>query len=168
MRLRPHLLTSVLFTVAACSSSTENRLPAQAEAALRTARSMELLALDPTPLARGAAVPEGGTFHDYPILGRATLADAVQAKALGELVLRGIRESDGTAAACFNPRHGIRVSQDGRTLDLVICYECLSLSVHGDLLGSGGPRLGLLTAQRVESGVSAIFEGAGLKTAPKH
>lgn len=151
-----------------CSSAEENQLPPEALRALRGARSLELFALDPTPLMQGAVPPEKGVFHEYPILGRAVLSDAVQAKALGELVLRGIRESDGTAAACFNPRHGIRVSQDGRTLDFVICYECLSLSVHGDLLGSAGPRLGLLTAQRVESGVSAIFEGAGLKTAPKH
>lgn len=162
------LLPSVSLVLAlGCSSAEENRLPPEAERALRGARSLELFALDPNPVMQGAVPPEKGVFHEYPILGRAVLSDAVQAKALGELVLRGIRESDGTAAACFHPRHGIRVSLDGRILDLVICYECLSLSAHGELLGSAGPRLGLLTAQRVESGVTAIFEGAGLKPAAR-
>jgi hypothetical protein len=162
MKTRAPSFAPLLLAFAACTSATDNRLPADAEAALRSARTMELFALDPTPLRLGVPQPEKGAFHDYPILGRASLTDAVQAKALGELVLRGIRESDGKVAACFNPRHGIRVEQNGKTLDVVICYECLSLSVHGDLLGSADARIGLLTAERVEPAVTAIFQGAGL------
>ena len=162
-----HWVAVLAVAVPGCSSSEENRLPTEAERALVTARSLDLFALDPVPLAKDAPAPEKGAFHDYAILGHAKLTDAVQAKALGELVVRGIRESDGTVAACFNPRHGIRVTQDGRTLDLVICYECLSLTAHGDLLGAPDARLGLLTAQRVEPGITAIFEGAGLKLASK-
>ncbi|ELP33777.1 hypothetical protein RBSWK_02323 [Rhodopirellula baltica SWK14] len=26
---------------------------------------------------------------------------------------------------CFNPRHGLRAIYDGKTYDVVICFECL-------------------------------------------
>jgi hypothetical protein len=31
---------------------------------------------------------------------------------------------------CFNPRHGIRVTQDGITADLLICFECFQIMVY--------------------------------------
>jgi hypothetical protein len=31
---------------------------------------------------------------------------------------------------CFNPRHGIRVSKDGKNFDLSICYECSRVHIY--------------------------------------
>ena len=42
------------------------------------------------------------------MLRRAEIGPAAQQREILELVERGIRESDGTIAACFDPRHGIR------------------------------------------------------------
>jgi hypothetical protein len=42
---------------------------------------------------------------------------------------RGHRRSLLQSAACFNPRHDIRATHEGKTVDLVICYECFSLQV---------------------------------------
>jgi hypothetical protein len=40
--------------------------------------------------------------------------------------------NDGRVAACFNPRHGIRASREGKTIDLVICFECLQVYVYAE------------------------------------
>jgi hypothetical protein len=54
-------------------------------------------------------------------------------------------ESKG-GAKCFLPRHGIRVTADGKTIDLVICFECSWIYIYyGDKDGphvttSGGPQ----------------------------
>jgi hypothetical protein len=37
---------------------------------------------------------------------------------------RGIEEHNGGVSGCFNPRHGIRAVKGGRTVDVVICFEC--------------------------------------------
>lgn len=37
-----------------------------------------------------------------------------------------------TGRACFNPRHGIRVSHNTKRTDFVICFECLQVKVHGE------------------------------------
>jgi hypothetical protein len=137
-------------------------------AVLREAPKLEIFALDPMPIAEEAlATTKVDHLHGYPILGRATLTDGKARAELADLVLRGIRESDGKVAACFNPRHGIRAKHDGRTLDLVICYECLSMTAYGDALGAGVDRKGILTAPSVESAVTRIFTEAGLRIAPK-
>ena len=45
----------------------------------------------------------------------------------------GAKDNTGEAAACFNPRHGIRVKSGDKTVDLVICFECLQVkSFAGD------------------------------------
>ena len=41
-------------------------------------------------------------------------------------------DSKGLVAGCFNPRHGIRATAGGKTVELVICYECLSMKVYVD------------------------------------
>ena len=64
-------------------------------------------------------------FHGWKILGKTAVRDATQRKKLIEALYNGIAASDGQAARCFNPRHGIRVTVDGKTVDVVLCFECL-------------------------------------------
>jgi hypothetical protein len=45
---------------------------------------------------------------------------------------KGISDSDGNGAKCFDPRHGIRAKRDGKTVDLVICIECGWIYVFRD------------------------------------
>ena len=126
---------------------------------------MELLSLDPTPLPPAAPPPALGVFHGYKITGRAALSDAGKRKALGELVLRGIRESDGRQAKCFEPRHGIRFEQDEKVLELVICYECLSIEAFGNVFAAGLEPRTVLTSNAVEPAVTNAFNELGLKIA---
>ena len=50
-------------------------------------------------------------------------------------------ESEGDAAACFNPRHGLRVTRNGKTIDFVICFECFQVKVFGGDKDEGGFRI---------------------------
>ncbi len=35
-----------------------------------------------------------------------------------------------TQAACFDPRHAIRIEQDGHSRDYIICFHCSGVHVH--------------------------------------
>ncbi|MFG0317719.1 MAG: hypothetical protein ACF8XB_10620, partial [Planctomycetota bacterium JB042] len=62
----------------------------------------------------------------------------------------GIDENDGRVSACFNPRHALSATLPGdpepTTVDIVICFECLSLQAFVDgehatnALTSGSPQ----------------------------
>jgi hypothetical protein len=41
-------------------------------------------------------------------------------------------ENFGTVAFCFQPRHGVRLTKDDRTVDLLICFECFRVRVYED------------------------------------
>ncbi|HTF89318.1 MAG TPA: hypothetical protein VK843_12980 [Planctomycetota bacterium] len=151
----------------ALPSNEANRLPAEVETLLREASTMELISIDPNELPPDAAAPAQETFHGYKVLGRAPLADAGQRKTLAELVLQGIRESDGRQEKCFEPRHGIRVEQDARVLELVICYECLSIKAFGNVFGAGHGAETVLTSRAVEPAVTSAFNKVGLTIAAK-
>lgn len=148
--------------------SVEDKLPLTVIRTLRFPDSFEILALDPTPVkARTSALPAERDFHGHEILGHAPLNDDLVRSELVELVLRGIQESDGTVAACFEPRHGIRAVKEGKVLDMLICYECLQVEIHTPELVEEKGRLGVLTSNSVEADVSRVYTSAGLALAPK-
>jgi hypothetical protein len=128
---------------------------------LEGAHEIELLALDPLPASMREPQPSQ-TLHGFGVLGSATLTDPTRRQELLRLVSRGIADSDGSAALCFNPRHGLRVRRDGRLLEVLICYECLQMRVWPD---AGAPRVELTTSQAVEPEVTRLFETAGLSIA---
>ena len=70
------------------------------------------------------------TFHDFAVLGRTEIYDQKQRAELLRALYKGIADSDGRVGACFNPRHGISASLAGETVDLVICFECLSIETY--------------------------------------
>lgn len=123
---------------------------------LETAARFELLALEPMPLQQPTATAFGG----YEVRGRTEVEVAIGRDVL-RLVEEGIRASDGRVAACFNPRHGIRAESAAGTCDIVICYECLSMQVFVD----GAHAENVLTSERVEPRVTAIWRTAGLTLA---
>lgn len=145
-------------------------IPASVHELLSSPDTIELLALDPLHVSMHTAEgqPEfaGPQLHGYEILETAELADPlVQGRLLG-LIYKGIEDSDGRVAACFNPRHGVRVTHAGQVVEFVICYECLSMHVHAPAHDTPETRLSVLTAQAVEPEVSAIFRNASLTLAP--
>ena len=70
-------------------------------------------------------------FHGFNILGRAQITDSSEQRALLRALAHGVRENDGPPAACFDPRHALHVDQGGRSIDLVICFECSQVHAYG-------------------------------------
>src|SRR5947209_12483411 len=103
----------------------DNRLPAEVRSVLAGADRVELFSLSPsrpTAMVRpdGSRYPsdadleQAEKFHDWKVLGRTVIADRGTRRDVVAAVERGIADSDGSVAACFNPRHGLRATQGGR------------------------------------------------------
>lgn len=82
--------------------------------------------------------PEGdarikGKFHRNGILGEAQITDPEQKARLVNALYGGfpsIVSSSVDESACFNPRHGIRATHGGRTVEAEICFECAAVYLH--------------------------------------
>ncbi len=118
--------------------------------------------LDPRPIGRDeeSARPDAETFHGYRILGAADVDDPTTRRRIVELVYDGVDGNTTTVAACFDPRHGIRATQGDRSIDLVICFECLQLKLYDSGTADGGS--GLLTSRSPEPEMTRIFNELGL------
>jgi hypothetical protein len=124
-------LAILLAATTACDGGES--IPAAELKILRNAESFELFSLDPDQRNQ----PKEGSFQSWKILGSTKLDAATRAKVLAALE-KGVSESDGTVAGCFNPRHGIRATSGGQTVELVICFECMSASTYlNGTLGKG-------------------------------
>ena len=112
----------------------------------RIATEIETRPLSKTQLFLYSLDPSGGigddvnteqVFHGFTILGKAEITIEGDKAALLRAFAQGIRESDGLVAACFNPRHGLRLVTGSSTNDFTICFECRSVSVYGFNHGRG-------------------------------
>ncbi|MCC9658805.1 initiator NS1 family protein [Rhodopirellula halodulae] len=116
-------------------------MPAEATDALRNGSAFELLSLDPSYL---DAEQRPNDFHNWNTLGATPVSRDDRTK-IAELLIASVPENPGAIAACFNPRHGIRVVHDNQQFDFVICFECLQIYWYIDdekqptILTSGSP-----------------------------
>lgn len=123
------LLCLVLLTFLGLGTATaeENVIPEDVLTALTSAESFELYSLNPDRLGEK---PEDGGFHGWKVLGKTEVKGEARQSLIAALK-KGVSDSDGTVAACFNPRHGIQVTTaDGKTFAVVICFECLSMNFY--------------------------------------
>lgn len=94
---------------------------------LRASHSIELLSLDPDP-------PQDESpdqFHGWKVLGRASVEPATALTLINDLKAGyATAETELGAPACFNPRHGLRISSADKTLDVVICFECTQIAIY--------------------------------------
>jgi hypothetical protein len=151
-------VVAILFvvTLAAIGNIGErSSIPKVANEALEKGTDFELFSLNPAHLTEK---PENH-FHGWEVLGSTKIDDA---KTRGQIVAalrKGVAESDGMVAACFNPRHGIRVQHGGKTIDLVICFECLSAAVYVD----GERSDGFLTTSSPQATFDRVLKAAASK-----
>ena len=128
------------------------RLPADVTAVLEKADEIELYSLNPDRKTQKAT----GGLRGWQVLGQTTLSGD-EKKAILAALKKGIAASDGSAAACFNPRHGIAATHDGKTVELVICFECLSISGWDD-----GTRFSVLTTDGPAREFNGMLEAKGV------
>jgi hypothetical protein len=70
---------------------------------------------------------KGEQFHGFGVLGKTAIASASDRGAILAAIKKGIAESDGRENKCFWPHHGVRLVQNGATIEYVICFHCLQL-----------------------------------------
>ncbi len=135
------LFSFVLFALVGCAKSPKRlsdidvssvQLPDSLESVLNTSHATELLSLNPEHLAETPT----DNFHRWEILGRAQL-DGESAIKIIHGLKAGVATEPGYAAACFNPRHGLRLSANKNTIDVVICFECAQIYVYENDVDAG-------------------------------
>ena len=101
------------------------KLPKEAKEILEAAESFELYSLDP---AGGKLPKDADGFQGWKVLGKTEIKDADTRKKVRAALDKGIAQGIG-AAGCFKPRHGIRATAKDKSVDLVICFECMTIMV---------------------------------------
>src|SRR5688572_21008590 len=139
---------------------SKNVLPAEMVTVLKNGEKFEILSLNPTPasLLEKEGERVGETFHNYVVLGKTQIVDPKEREALLEALQKGIADSDGSMALCFNPRHGISATFGNKKTELVICFECLSMETH-TAKGRGN---GLTTTRSPQEQFDRSLEKAGI------
>lgn len=149
----------VLFLTGAPARAADQTFPADLKALFDKAEKVEMLSLDP----KFAKDQPKDAFHGWNAFGKTVVKDKETRKKVLEAVVKGVEDSDGTAARCFNPRHGISVTLDGKTTDFVICFECYQIYVFRD----GKRDQTLLTTRSPEKVLDKALMDAGVRLAPK-
>jgi hypothetical protein len=98
------------------------------------------------------------------VLGKKEIKDDKERKKLLEALRLGVEDNFGMVAGCFIPRHGIRLKKEAETIDLVICFQCMSVEVFkGDK-----KQPGFLISDGPQKTFNAVLSAPGVKlpTAP--
>ena len=151
------LVVPVILCLAGSARCAE--VPAEVLDILNKAEQLEVLSLHPLPDKEKSKE----YFHSYPVLGKAIVKDEKARKALVEALETGAKENKGIAANCFNPRHGLRAKAGDKTVELVICFQCMQVEyVIGDK-----KKAGFLITKSPEPLFDKVLKDAGAKLAPK-
>src|SRR5689334_24990229 len=95
---------------------------------LDSADRIDLFRLNPERLPEG---DKGGRkeFHGYEVLSERRVEAKGQRQEAAAFLGKALHWNPARRASCFNPRHGLRAVSGKRTLDFVICFECLGVAV---------------------------------------
>lgn len=102
---------------------TGQQFPDQLRNVLESDPVFELLTLEPD---RVGDKPR--EYYGYEILGRAPIS-----KERGYELIRSIKQGMAESQysfACFEPRHGLRLTANDSIVDIVICFECQWIKVY--------------------------------------
>jgi len=139
------------------TSELRNVIPAAAAAILEQADHFELLSLNPHYPCEAAE----GDYHGYRVLGTAVITDAKTRKKLVSAFKRAVAENQDYIAACFNPRHGIRVTRNEKQADFVICFGCDQVQVFGEVQGE------FLITSSARALFDSVLRGSGIPLADR-
>ena len=145
------LVMATLFAVTGCGQGDSSEA---AFTAMITAEQYELLSLDP----HSPEMPPVDEFHGWKVLGRTSIDDAATRKKLTDALRAVASEGDIVPAACFWPRHGIRLTTAGIVTDFVICFQCSQVEVFED----GKKSVGFLTSDTPQSTFDEVLQAKGV------
>lgn len=96
-------------------------------------------------------------------LGETEIEDVKVRRELVAALSKGTPEHDGSVGMCFLPRHQIVAQRGRKTLDMVICFQCLQMRAKG----AGAKQIPGLVSGSPEPVFDRVLEAAGVKLAPK-
>jgi hypothetical protein len=145
------MFASILFTLAAATAAG-NAIPTDAAKALHESRSAVLYSLEPwSPHANPKPA-----LHGFKILGKKRIDGAAYKVAVGEFEA-AVGRWDDRMAACFDPRHAIRVASGGHEFEFLLCYACHQMEVYRD-----GEKVAVLGAAGSSKPLNALLAAAKL------
>src|SRR5262249_68024 len=121
------LLLMGILPFPAAAQRAKPTLPDQAKAILQKATMLELYSLEPDEEETATTKPK--RHFGWKVLGKTTLKKSEEA---GKELLAAWDKAiaKGLPARCFDPRHAIHAEHDGKTLDLLICFQCGRVYVY--------------------------------------
>ncbi|HEU5219697.1 MAG TPA: hypothetical protein VFU23_13640, partial [Gemmatimonadales bacterium] len=130
MARRGFTIVGVVFLVlAGVGRAADNALPEKARTVLEKAEALDVYSLDPdTERDLTEERPKKG-FRGWKILGKTTVKDAEGRKALLSALNKAVADAPPRSKKCFEPRHGVRATAGGKTVDFVICFACAEVQV---------------------------------------
>jgi hypothetical protein len=137
--------------------SPHNRIPEAVDRLLDRAEAYELYSLDPERKSDPAR-PKGN-FHGWDVLGKTEVRAEADRRRLADALRLGAEDNFGMAGACFIPRHGLRLRGGGKSVDLVICFQCFQVQVFED----GRRKEGFLTTGGPQQAFDAMLQAAGVE-----
>jgi hypothetical protein len=126
------ILAAILFAIATQASAAEGK--DEIAHAVSNAKSVAILSLEPGQ--NGSRDLDGACagycYFGWPVLGQAAASSGSAKTILRDLSAWAAAPEPDAVAACFNPRHGVRVLANGHTYDFVVCFECAQAQVFKD------------------------------------
>jgi hypothetical protein len=109
--------------------SLHERIPDEVRDALLHGKNVELFSLDPAHREEG--YPK--EFYRRRVLGKTSVSETDTRRLLASVndaVAEEAKPKATSGAACFDPRHAIRVQHDGKMFYVLICFECHHVYVY--------------------------------------
>jgi hypothetical protein len=157
------LLAFLVVVVSACSGRRDRLalkdLPAEAKAILVHADELDLYSLE--PLERASEGEQ--KLRGWKVLGKTTFTSPAQVTQLLAALDEGLADPQARGAKCFDPRHAIRGSWQGKTAEVLVCFECGWAYVY---LGGGAKAAAVVEMSRApERTFNRLLTDAGLPLA---
>jgi hypothetical protein len=139
----------------------QNGIPEAVDRLFAQAETFDLYSLDPEQKTGkdGKVIEVKDGFHGWQVLGKTGVKGEAERKRLADALRLGAEDNFGMAAACFIPRHGLRLKGGGKTVDLVICFQCLQVQVFVD----GERTKGFLTTGEPQKEFDTTLKAASVK-----
>jgi hypothetical protein len=71
-------------------------------------------------------------LYGWPVLGEVRIADRDLRRRVVRAVKKDLTSTPREQLLCFRPRHMLRVVEGGRTIDVLICFQCGNHEVYVD------------------------------------
>lgn len=110
-----------------CCYTPNNRFPSSALNAVANDPEGIFYSLEPRDYTTGERGI--GTFNEFVVLGKTTLADPADRDAVVHAIAAATYGA-WNHAACFEPRHGFRATSAEGTYDFLLCFACGHAYVH--------------------------------------